>query len=71
MCLAIDNPASYEIRAVFRFLHARNVSAAEIRRQPKIMSEGTVRQLYRMLKDGRINVHDEERSGRPSIFSEW
>jgi hypothetical protein len=30
MCPAVDNPASCEIRAVARFLHAENKSAAEI-----------------------------------------
>jgi hypothetical protein len=30
MCPTIDNPASCEIRAVICFLHARNMSAAEI-----------------------------------------
>jgi hypothetical protein len=30
MCSAIDNPTSCEIRAVIRFLHAKNVSAVEI-----------------------------------------
>jgi hypothetical protein len=34
------------------------------------MSEGTVRQLCRMFKDGRTNVHDKERSGRPSVVSD-
>jgi hypothetical protein len=34
------------------------------------MIEGTVRQWYRMFKDGRTNVHDEERSGRPSVVNE-
>jgi hypothetical protein len=32
-----------------------------------VMSEGTVRQWCRMFKDGRTNVHDEERSGQPSV----
>jgi hypothetical protein len=31
LCPAIDNPASREIRAVIRFLHAKNMSVAEIR----------------------------------------
>jgi hypothetical protein len=31
-CPAIDNPASCEIRAVIRFLGAKNMSAAEILR---------------------------------------
>jgi transposase len=34
------------------------------------MSEGTVRQWCRMFKDGRTNVHDEDRSGRPCVVSE-
>jgi hypothetical protein len=33
MCPAIDNPASCEIPAVIRFLHAKNTSAAEIHRE--------------------------------------
>jgi hypothetical protein len=35
-----------------------------------IISEGTVRQSCRMFKDGRKNIHDEERSGRPSVVSD-
>jgi transposase len=72
MCLAIDNPVSCEIRAIIRFLHAKNVSVAEIYRELRTvydqnkMSEGTVRQWCRMFKDGRTNVDDKERSGRPS-----
>jgi hypothetical protein len=50
MCPAIDNPASCEIRAVIRFLHAKNMSAADMHRElctvygQNVMSEGTVRQ---------------------------
>jgi ribosomal protein S24E len=49
MCTAIDNPASCEICFVIRFLHAKNVSAEEIRRElcaiyGQNMNEGTVRQ---------------------------
>jgi hypothetical protein len=48
MCPAIDNPASCEIRAVIRFLHAKNMNAAEIRRElcavygQNVMREGNV-----------------------------
>jgi hypothetical protein len=35
-----------------------------------VMNEATVRQLLRMFEDGRTNVHDEERSGRPSGMCE-
>jgi hypothetical protein len=34
------------------------------------MSEGTVRQWCRMFKDGQTDVHNEERSGRPSVVSD-
>jgi hypothetical protein len=77
MCPAIDNLASCEICAVIRFLHAKNTSAAEIHCElwqavygQTVMSEGTVRKWCRMCKDGRINAHDEERSGCPSEMSD-
>jgi hypothetical protein len=50
MCPAIDNPTSCEIRAVIRFLHAKNMSAMEIHHKvfrvygQNIMSEGILRQ---------------------------
>jgi hypothetical protein len=53
------------------FLRPRNMSAAEIHRElctvygHNGMSEGTVRQWSRMVKDERTNVLEEERSGRP------
>jgi hypothetical protein len=52
-----DSPASCELRAVIRFLHARNLSAVEIHCElcevygQNVMSEGTVRQWHRMLKN--------------------
>jgi hypothetical protein len=54
---AINNRASCEIRAVIRFLHFKNMSAAQIHRElssavysQNVMSEGTVRQWRRMFK---------------------
>jgi hypothetical protein len=50
MCLAIDNPASCEIRAIIRFLLVRNTRDAEIHSElcavysQSAMREGTVRQ---------------------------
>jgi hypothetical protein len=50
MCVAIDNPNSCEIRALIRFLRAKNISAAEINRElcavygQNVTSEETVRQ---------------------------
>jgi hypothetical protein len=49
ICPAIDNHVSCEIRAVIRFLHAKNMSIAEINRElwavygQNVMSKGTVR----------------------------
>ena len=31
------------------------------------MNRGNVRKWCRLFKEGRTNVHDEERSGRPSL----
>jgi hypothetical protein len=51
MCLAIDNPASCEIRAVILFIHAKYMNVAEINNElcaavygQNVMNEGTVRQ---------------------------
>ncbi|GBL89352.1 hypothetical protein AVEN_225874-1 [Araneus ventricosus] len=59
-----------------RFLSARNLSAADIRRQicevygATAMCEGKVRKWVRDFKAGRDNVHDESRSGRPSVITD-
>jgi transposase len=69
-------PASCEIHAVIHFLHAENISVAEIHRElcgvygQNVTSEGTVRQWCRMFKDGWTDVHNEEWSGRPSVVSD-
>lgn len=76
MSAAIENPAKCEVRAVIRFLLAKNLSAADIHRElcavygPNIISEGVVRQWVRLFKSGRTNIHDDERSGRPSVASD-
>jgi hypothetical protein len=76
MCPVIDRPASCEIRVVIHFLHAKNMSAAEIHHElhtvygQNVMSEGTLKTVCRMLKEGQTDVHDEERSGLPSVVSD-
>jgi hypothetical protein len=73
---AIDNPDSCEIRVVFRFLHAKNMSAAKIHRElcavygQNVPSEGTVRQCCKMFKDGRKSIPNEERSGLSTVCFE-
>jgi hypothetical protein len=68
----IDSPASCEIRAVIRFLQAKNSSAAEIHRKlcaavygQNVMSEGTVRPWCRTFKDGWT-----KKCGRPFVVSD-
>jgi hypothetical protein len=79
MCPATDNPASCEICAVIRFLHAKNVSAAEIHRElctvngQNITSEGSVRRWCKIFKDGRakkILTMKSEVVGRPLVVSD-
>ena len=71
----IKYPAECEIRSVIRYLSAKGVKAVEIHRNicevyGQNMSDGMVRKWVRSFKDGRKNVHDEERSGRPSVISD-
>ena len=73
----IDVAADCEIRGVIRFLNHLNVKPVEIHRQlvavygENVMNERNVRKwCERFRNTKRVNVHDEERSGRPSIINE-
>jgi len=72
MFKTIEGAADCEMRSVIRFLKARNVLSSEIHHQicqvydDNGMSDGMVRKWVRKLNEGRENVHDEARSGRPS-----
>ena len=72
----IERAADCEIRSVIRFLNARNVLRSEIHHQicqvygDNAMSDGMVRKWVRMFNEGRENVHDEARSGRPSLVND-
>jgi hypothetical protein len=72
----IDNPAEREVRSVIRFLNAQNVRAIDIHRQLMAvygeggMNEFSVRKWCRIFNEDRTNVHDEERSGCPSLITE-
>jgi hypothetical protein len=65
-CPATDIPASCEIRAVIRFLHAKNMSLAEIHNElcaavycQSVMTGGNASQWCRMFKDGPpVGSHD-------------
>lgn len=73
MPLIIENPPDCEIRAAIRFLSVKGGKAAEIHRQISgkcIMSGGMLRTWVRASKEDRLNVHDVERSGRPSVITD-
>ncbi|GBL79693.1 hypothetical protein AVEN_18226-1 [Araneus ventricosus] len=76
MCKIIESSAPCEVRSVIRFLSARNQSTADIHRQicevygATAMCEGKVRKWVRDFKASRDNVHDDSRSGRPSVITD-
>jgi len=57
-------------------LNAKNSLPSEIRHLisqvygDNAMSDGMVRKWVRMFNEGRENVHDEARSGRPSLVND-
>ena len=76
MFKTIEGATDCEIRSVIRFLNVRNVLPSEIHHQicqvygNNAMSDGMVRKWVRMFNEGRENVHDEARSGRPSLVND-
>jgi len=75
MCVAIENPAKCEMRVVKRFFTAKQYSATAIHREicavyrPSVMSEEVVHEEVCLFKSGQTNIHDEERSSRPSLVT--
>ena len=70
----IENPAACEMRSVIRFLNAKNMKPAEIRQLCDVygehaMSSSMVQRRVRLFNEGRENVHDDLRSGRPSVVN--
>ncbi|KAL4143360.1 hypothetical protein QTP88_005698 [Uroleucon formosanum] len=57
----IENAATCELRSVIRFLNAKNIKPVDI--------HGQICEV-RLFNEGRTNVHDEERTGRPSLISD-
>jgi transposase len=73
--MKIENPVSCDIPSVIKFLSAKNVRPTEIYRQvcevcgENAMSDRMVRRWCRMFSEGRTNVHDDVRSGRPFLVT--
>ena len=76
MFKTIEGAADCEIRSVISFLKARNVLPSEIHHQicqvcgDNAMSDGMVRKWVWIFIEGRQNVYDEARSGRPSLVND-
>jgi hypothetical protein len=71
----IQSPAKYEVRSVIRFLSAKGERPAQIHKQVvavygDVMNRQNVRKWCREFHEGRTEVHDEQRSGRPSLISD-
>ncbi|KAJ4439498.1 hypothetical protein ANN_07622 [Periplaneta americana] len=72
----IPSPAACEVRSVIKFFNAQSIAPIEIHRQlcqvygPNIMSKQMVRRWCKQFSEGRQSVHDEERSGRPSLIND-
>jgi len=76
MFKTIEGDAYCLIQSIIRFLKARNVLPSEIHHQicqlygDNVMSDGLIRKWVRMFNEGRENMHDEARSGRPSLVND-
>jgi len=76
MFKTIEGAADCEIWSLIRFLEARNVLPSEIHHHicqvygDNAMSDGMVRKWVQMFNEGRENVHNEARSGRPSLVND-
>jgi len=67
----IDNPAVCEMRSVIRLLNAKNMTPVEIHRQLcDVYGEHAMSSSMVLFNEGRENVHDDPRSGRPSVVNE-
>ena len=73
----ISNPADFEVRGVIRFLQAENFRPSEIHRTlvavygERVMNAASVRKwCTTMFRNGRTDVYDAERSGRPTVITD-
>ena len=72
----ISNPVDCEVRGVIRFLQVENVRPSEIQQRlvavfgERVMNAASVRKWCTMFRNGRTDVYDTERSGRPSVITD-
>ena len=75
MAAQIQSPAKCEVRSVIRFLNAKGERPAEIHKHTvavygNVMNRQNVTKWCREFYEGRTDVHDEQRSSRPSLISD-
>jgi hypothetical protein len=75
MAAPIQSLDKCEVCSVIRFLNAKGERPAEIHKQivavyGKVMNRQTVTKWCREFSEGKTDVHDEQRSGRPSLISD-
>jgi len=75
MAAPIQSPAKSEVRSVIRFLNAKGERSAEIHKHivavyGNVMNRQNVTKWSREFFEGRTDVHDEQRSGTPSLISD-
>jgi len=75
MAAPIQSPTKCEVRSVIRFLNAKGERPAEIHKQivavyRNVMNRQNVTKWCREFSEGRTDVHDQQRSGRPSLISD-
>jgi hypothetical protein len=77
MAAPIQSPTICEVRSVSvtRFPNAKGERPAEIQKQivavyGKVMNRQNVTKWYREFSKGGTDVHDGQRSGRPSLISD-
>ena len=73
MAAPIQSPAKWEVRSVIRFLNAKGERPAEIHKQivavcGNFMNRQNVTKWCREFSEGRTDVHEEQRSGWPSLI---
>ena len=74
MAAPIQSPVKCEVRSVIRFLNAKRERPVEIHKQifavyGNVMNQQNVTKWCREFSEGRTDVHNEQRSGRPSLIS--
>ena len=74
MAAPIQSPAKCEVRSVKRFLNSNGERPAKIHKQivavyGNVMNRQNVTKWCREFFEERTDVHDEQRSGRPSLIS--